>query len=265
MPRERLLRVVQVVKGVSMSEASLRQSNKAKGPSAFTLIELLVVIAIIAILAAILFPVFGRARENARRSSCQSNLKQIMLAEMQYTQDNDERFATTHINVSGSSANHFQMIDPYVKGGQVFLCPSDAVKDKPNWGSDLAPGYSKVFPVSYGVNVQVNSTQALDGPGILLSKMVSPATTVILVDGISQLDPATSPSADPLEWKDKPVAWLLDDRASVNLNSSGRGGPLARHLETTNVAFADGHVKALRIEKFYYANSPWLKPDTGGS
>src|SRR5438093_9492423 len=63
--------------------------------SGFTLIELLVVIAIIAILAAILFPVFGRARENARRSSCQSNLKQLSLGMLQYTQDYDERFPSS--------------------------------------------------------------------------------------------------------------------------------------------------------------------------
>ncbi len=64
---------------------------------AFTLIELLVVIAIIAILAAILFPVFARARENARRSSCESNVKQIMLGVLQYAQDYDEKYPTAYI------------------------------------------------------------------------------------------------------------------------------------------------------------------------
>jgi prepilin-type N-terminal cleavage/methylation domain-containing protein len=75
------------------------QFFSSKSHSAFTLIELLVVIAIIAMLAAILFPVFGRARENARRSSCQSNLKQIGLGIMQYTQDYDERLPARVIGV----------------------------------------------------------------------------------------------------------------------------------------------------------------------
>ncbi|RYG53119.1 DUF1559 domain-containing protein, partial [bacterium] len=74
---------------MKLNSLSFNQSVTTR--KAFTLIELLVVIAIIAILAAILFPVFGRARENARRSSCQSNLKQIGLGIMQYTQDYDER------------------------------------------------------------------------------------------------------------------------------------------------------------------------------
>jgi prepilin-type N-terminal cleavage/methylation domain-containing protein/prepilin-type processing-associated H-X9-DG protein len=237
--------------------------SKEKRPG-FTLIELLVVIAIIAILAAILFPVFGRARENARRTSCSSNLKQIMLGEMQYTQDYDERFATTHINVNSSTANHFQIIFPYVKSTQIFLCPSDSVQDTPNWGSSVTPGYQPLFRVSYGLNVNVNDTGAVDGPGTPISKYISPSTTVLLVDGISQLDPATNPSPDPLKWTDKPNAWILDDRASPSLNSGGRGGPLPRHLETTTVAYADGHVKTLRVEKFYYNNSPWLKPLIGG-
>jgi prepilin-type N-terminal cleavage/methylation domain-containing protein/prepilin-type processing-associated H-X9-DG protein len=87
----------------------------------FTLIELLVVIAIIAILASILFPVFGRARENARRSSCQSNLKQIGLAMAQYQQDYDER---TLVVDEDAGYTWFNPVQPYIKSTQVFRCPS---------------------------------------------------------------------------------------------------------------------------------------------
>ncbi|HEX8465200.1 MAG TPA: DUF1559 domain-containing protein [Abditibacterium sp.] len=87
---------------------------------AFTLIELLVVIAIIAILASILFPVFGRARENARRSSCQSNIKQIGLGFEQYKNDYDGYYTGSVVNnISWST-----LIDPYIKNTQIFICPS---------------------------------------------------------------------------------------------------------------------------------------------
>ncbi|RYG63499.1 DUF1559 domain-containing protein, partial [bacterium] len=96
---------------------------------AFTLIELLVVIAIIAILAAILFPVFGRARENARRSSCQSNLKQIGLGIMQYTQDYDEKFPMYRVTFwaaqPGQTFGWADGIQPYLKSEQIFQCPSN--------------------------------------------------------------------------------------------------------------------------------------------
>src|SRR5688572_15010572 len=101
-------------------------------PYGFTLIELLVVIAIISILAAILFPVFGRARENARRSSCQSNLKQIGLGAAQYTQDYDETicpsriYADTNLTYPDSSAtdSYYDLLLPYTKNDQIFACPS---------------------------------------------------------------------------------------------------------------------------------------------
>src|SRR3712207_1528949 len=89
---------------------------------AFTLIELLVVIAIIAILAAILFPVFARARENARRASCQSNLKQIGLGIMQYAQDYDE----TMVPVTNGAGRWHDHVQPYVKSTQLFRCPSNS-------------------------------------------------------------------------------------------------------------------------------------------
>src|SRR5688572_5225460 len=112
-----------------------RARRLTRSVAGFTLIELLVVIAIIAILAAILFPVFGRARENARRSSCQSNLKQIGLGLYQYLQDNDEIFPIYYSGTTNGASNPnpatatykwMDSIYPYVKSEQLFTCPSDS-------------------------------------------------------------------------------------------------------------------------------------------
>src|SRR5688572_4099649 len=127
--------------------------------SGFTLIDLLVVIAIIAILAAILFPVFGRARENARRSSCSSNLRQIGLATMQYTQDYDEYYPSNMTVVTqaecdaapggcwypatpqpwGAMVFMPQMLHPYHKSTQVFACPSGYKGRNPDTSAKDAP------------------------------------------------------------------------------------------------------------------------------
>src|SRR5687768_13605090 len=106
---------------MSMSQHNLPSAPRTR--RGFTLIELLVVIAIIALLAAILFPVFGRAREQARKTSCMSNLKQIGLGIMQYTQDYDEYLP---VGNTGGGQGWAGRVGPYLKSSQIFICPSDS-------------------------------------------------------------------------------------------------------------------------------------------
>src|ERR1700712_6152221 len=112
-----------------MSHGVRRSAIKTQTRQGFTLIELLVVIAIIAILAAILFPVFAQAREKARQASCVSNEKQLALAVLQYTQDYDERYpiGMTSGGADWGDINNYWVgkILPYIKSTQVFACPSD--------------------------------------------------------------------------------------------------------------------------------------------
>lgn len=210
----------------------------------FTLIELLVVIAIIAILAAILFPVFARARENARRASCQSNLKQIGLGILQYTQDYDEFYPGAYYDMDGSnswsSANDrgwSEVVQPYVKSVQIFQCPSETTSY--NGGSgNAANGYSDYI---YNRNL---------GPGVIsgayqtsrnLAALNFTANTVMVSDGISN--------------SGQPVSQWWGTNAANNIPAPYSGGvtlatglvPLPnagqRHLEGSNILFADGHVK----------------------
>jgi prepilin-type N-terminal cleavage/methylation domain-containing protein/prepilin-type processing-associated H-X9-DG protein len=133
--------------------------------SGFTLIELLVVIAIIALLAAILFPVFARARENARKTSCSNNLKQIGLAVMQYKQDYDELYPTMRTNAPGGYLAWPSLIFPYVKNEQVFVCPSG---ERANFKPDarLIPGTGTPIAGNFcGITTTAASQPAGNGTG----------------------------------------------------------------------------------------------------
>lgn len=232
-----------------------------------TLIELLVVIAIIAILAAILFPVFARARENARRSSCQSNVKQILLGVMQYTQDYDERLPQP-VSVSPYIL-WTDRITPYTKADQIYRCPSKtgvmtmaANIRTGRWSADSPPSERSYNNTG---NV-VNQTAG----GISMAQVAQTAATVYLADGGSVTDnTGLSMSGGQIVEKGGDCPLLVEPGNDGSSSSGGPwGGPFPRHLETGNVGFLDGHVKALRIEKWYYSSGgtmPWLDPAVGGT
>jgi prepilin-type N-terminal cleavage/methylation domain-containing protein/prepilin-type processing-associated H-X9-DG protein len=130
----------------------------------FTLIELLVVIAIIAILAAILFPVFAKAREKARQTSCLNNAKQLALAFIQYAQDYDEKMPFSSGGYESTSYKWWDLIYPYIKNNQVYSCPS---------ASDAGPG-----KVTYNYNYNVG-LYGTSGGGVSLGTIIYPAQTVL--------------------------------------------------------------------------------------
>jgi prepilin-type N-terminal cleavage/methylation domain-containing protein/prepilin-type processing-associated H-X9-DG protein len=199
----------------------------------FTLIELLVVLAIIGILAAILFPVFARARENARRASCMSNVKQLALGAMMYTQDYDERLPFAYDNLS-PAIFWFQEIMPYVKSEQVFFCPSDINTTATDTAVPINPSKPLTFyNISYGWNNTYLTMTACPPPsycygygGIPLSQIPNPSQIVMLADR-NHISSGNY--------------WVVSE------NESSGYQPYPIHLEGANYAFADGHVKWQKI------------------
>ena len=143
----------------------------------FTLIELLVVIAIIAILAAMLFPVFARARENARRISCLSNLKQIGLGFLQYTQDYDESYPLTTMTGMAMTpqSSWTTSTQPYLKSVQIFRCPSDA---SARWDTAVLPPAAPPYTTSYILNAWFSAGKSNNYSN--LATVQEPARAIVL-------------------------------------------------------------------------------------
>ena len=219
----------------------------SKSCKAFTLIELLVVIAIIAILAAILFPVFGRARENARRSSCQSNLKQIGLGLLQYAQDYDERMAPM-VNQSNGFQFWPNLIFPYVKSKQIFDCPSftNASNNTVQTGSGDRLSYG------YNTGIMSGSGDVLGNPaGLSLSAFNNVAELGVIfetnLDADGDRGGGYGGGGGPYNGG-YPIAWFDNSTAPTYFNVvSNVAYPHGRHFDGLNVAFADGHVKFVRL------------------
>ncbi len=226
---------------VSSCPLAITRDGKSRY-NGFTLIELLVVIAIIALLAAILFPVFGRARENARRTSCLSNMKQLGLGMMQYVQDYDDVYPG-HFGGNGGSERWPQMINPYVKSNQIYNCPSRA-GDFPYTGD-----YNTAGRIGYGMNDWLNKYWEADST---LASIQRPSETLWIaeINGVTAAEVAADPDinsyrAIPSYYnKDNPTS----DYYGMQTVPEPRGRLSARHFGGTNVLWADAHVKWLRRE-----------------
>jgi prepilin-type N-terminal cleavage/methylation domain-containing protein/prepilin-type processing-associated H-X9-DG protein len=182
----------------------------------FTLIELLVVIAIIAILAAILFPVFAKAREKARQTSCLSNVKQIVLGMLQYAQDYDERMP--HGYSSAAPGPWYYLIDPYMKSTQILKCPSE----------------KSTAACSYGVPYY-NMFHDYGAPrGFALGRIDSPAECLLMGE-------TERTGGIPTWYYYTPKNWAYPYDVA-----NGPGNRIAdpgRHNEGSNIGFVDGHAK----------------------
>lgn len=217
-----------------MSHTPKRHGARSKG---FTLIELLVVIAIIAILAAILFPAFAKARESARRSSCSSNLKQIGIATMQYTQEYDEKMPSVSIVEALNTGPNWQdSLQPYLKSYGLFKCPSNSRNDVKMEEGKAGPAgtmsvVSYVASMSDGGTIGAFGRQNEGGPSI--ASFDAPASTIsVLESGLIATDFRANDS--------------FYDNGAALADAGNKPCIFSGHLSTGNYLFADGHVKSLR-------------------
>ncbi|MCS6949238.1 MAG: DUF1559 domain-containing protein [bacterium] len=238
---------------------TLRGTNRR----AFTLIELLVVIAIIAILAAILFPVFAQARAKARQTACLSNLRQIALATALYAQDYEAFPAFSYVT-AGQQIRWYNLLEPYTRSQALFTCPS---LPHLKFGRNMGYGYN----YQYLGNSRVNCYNV----PVTESQIEAPAFTIAVADsqgtGTRPCDNDDPTDADYMNLEclgnhgysiDPPVLPPCKAGGGPNRYSSGgtpgfRSPVHPRHNGGANIAFVDGHAKWMRVDELEMDNRWW--------
>jgi prepilin-type N-terminal cleavage/methylation domain-containing protein/prepilin-type processing-associated H-X9-DG protein len=222
--------------------------SASRPEAGFTLIELLVVIAIIAILAAILFPVFAQAREKARQTACLSNTKQLGTALAMYTQDYDETIPYNDNGpdfAPGKAMCTFDTLQPYLKNTQVYVCPSAGASDRVpifmNYDNTNRP------LISYAIN-----NVYFNDPAQRLFEKASPATLASIEDVVGTVFCGDSkPSANQKHWAWQVVGTTLNTSVTPAILGypNQQGQFVARHNNGLNFTFFDGHAKWMKLEK----------------
>lgn len=247
--------------------------NRRWGIRAFTLIELLVVIAIIAILAAILFPVFAQARSKARQMACLSNLKQLSSAGMMYVQDYDERFPGLYggfgtNNVAGDPVNTMQ---PYIKNWNAFFCPdrftvrgncrnpnlgfppggTRCMGYGYNWGSGHRSRPPDLWTKQDGLIRQINGSRTFY-EGVSLAEVAEPARCFFYGD--------TNDDPRQTLWRDVMPGVRHPTNPTRDWNGNAYEPP--RHSDGNNFAYVDGHAKWMKYNGGVFIDGgPWVVQD----
>ena len=248
----------------------------------FTLVELLVVITILGLLAALLFPVFVKAREDGRRTACQSNERQLGLAVFQYLADNDEKFPSEGGARMWIGDEWISQCFPYFGSAALLLCPDDVTEGylpsyPPGYPGYPGPTFPMRYPDSYGINSNVMGWASARKAATALGELAAPARTTLLFEvenddasvvpvGPDELNgSATGNGADDCGGyaPDQPATYPCgtagnDPTKRVPLYATGNiggralnggAGSLPRHADGANYLACDGHVKWLRPDR----------------